>query len=402
MKIDWIIKTVRDIKDEAVRKNEIKILIKEVVQEELGNVKQELENFKKIIQGAAYGSREGLQRSYSEAIKEKKKENVIIVKTKLQQENEDTKKVIKEKVDIKNTAMTGALRALTEVLDGYRIDITALQEIRWTGQGTIDKQRHTVIIKSHAPTEEKPQNEKEEFYEDLEAVYRHCPKNDIKIIMGDMNAKVRQEPIFSLTIGRNTFHKKSNDNGLRLINLAALLNMASTCFQNRNIHKAALVSPDGSTNQIDHLLIETRHGSDILDCHRYRGANVDLDHYLVIAKLRLSAWPTALTLDLAFRTEETLGMDDRWNRVKREMRSGLEETVGLERHTGREKWYDEESAEATRARNKAYKRMQTRKTRATTEEYQEKRRAEKRIHRAKKRAFFERQLQSVENLNRAT
>lgn len=142
------------------------------------------------------------------------------------------------------------------------------------------------IIKSHAPTEEKPQNEKEEFYEDLEAVYRHCPKNDIKIIMGDMNAKVRQEPIFSLTIGRNTFHKKSNDNGLRLINLAALLNMASTCFQNRNIHKAALVSPDGSTNQIDHLLIETRHGSDILDCHRYRGANVDLDHYLVIAKLR--------------------------------------------------------------------------------------------------------------------
>lgn len=95
-------------------------------------------------------------------------------------------------------------------------------------------------------------------------------------------------------------------------------------------------------------------------------------------------------------------MDDRWNRVKREMRSGLEETVGLERHTGREKWYDEESAEATRARNKAYKRMQTRKTRATTEEYQEKRRAEKRIHRAKKRAFFERQLQSVENLNRAT
>ncbi|XP_029670033.1 uncharacterized protein LOC115239577 [Formica exsecta] len=36
---------------------------------------------------------------------EKKKENVIIIKPKIQQENEVTKKLIKEKVDIKNMAM---------------------------------------------------------------------------------------------------------------------------------------------------------------------------------------------------------------------------------------------------------------------------------------------------------
>ncbi|XP_039313145.1 uncharacterized protein LOC120359509 [Solenopsis invicta] len=101
LKIDWIIKAVKEIKDEAVRKNEIKTMIKEVVQEELENVKQEIETLKKMI----HGSKEGPQRSYSEAVKEKKKENVIIVKPKLQQESEDTKKVIKEKVDIKNMAM---------------------------------------------------------------------------------------------------------------------------------------------------------------------------------------------------------------------------------------------------------------------------------------------------------
>ncbi|XP_071580811.1 uncharacterized protein, partial [Temnothorax nylanderi] len=41
----------------------------------------------------------------SEAVKEKKKENVIIVKPFKQQESETTKKLIKEKVDIKNLAV---------------------------------------------------------------------------------------------------------------------------------------------------------------------------------------------------------------------------------------------------------------------------------------------------------
>jgi len=104
-KIDWIIKTIKEIKNETTCKNEIKSMIKEVVQEELNNVKQELENLKKMIQGVACGSKEGLQRSYSEAVLEKKKENFIIVKPKMQQESEATKKLIKEKVDIKSMAM---------------------------------------------------------------------------------------------------------------------------------------------------------------------------------------------------------------------------------------------------------------------------------------------------------
>lgn len=41
-------------------------------------------------------------RSYCEAVKEKKKENVIIIKPKEQQESEKTKRMIKENIDIKN------------------------------------------------------------------------------------------------------------------------------------------------------------------------------------------------------------------------------------------------------------------------------------------------------------
>lgn len=136
---------------------------------------------------------------------------------------------------------------------------------------------------------QKPQSEKEEFYEDLERVYRQCPKNNIKIILSDMNAKVGQEQIYILTVGRNSLHQGSNDNGIRMINLAASLNMtiSSTWFPHKDIHKATWVFSDGNTrNQIDHFLIDAGHGSDVMDCCSYRGANIDSDHYLVIAKIR--------------------------------------------------------------------------------------------------------------------
>lgn len=103
-KIDWLVRTVKEMKDITACKTEVKMMIKEVVQEEMGNIKQELEDLRSMIQAGVCGSA-GIQRSYSEAVKEKKKENVIIIEPKIQQESEATKKLIKEKVDIKNMAM---------------------------------------------------------------------------------------------------------------------------------------------------------------------------------------------------------------------------------------------------------------------------------------------------------
>jgi len=84
---------VKEMKNEAACKKEINMLIKEVVQEELGNIKQEwMEDFKRMIQGSANAPLGRTQRSYSEAMKEKKNENIIIIKPKMQQECEATKK----------------------------------------------------------------------------------------------------------------------------------------------------------------------------------------------------------------------------------------------------------------------------------------------------------------------
>lgn len=102
VKIDWLIKIVKEMKDESASKKEVRMMIEKVeeVREKLGNIKQELGELRRMIQGAAYGPSE----SYSEAVEEKRKEN-IIVKPKVQQKSEVTKKLNK-KIDIKNMGMT--------------------------------------------------------------------------------------------------------------------------------------------------------------------------------------------------------------------------------------------------------------------------------------------------------
>jgi hypothetical protein len=64
------------------------------------------------------------------------------------------------------------------------------------------------------------------FYEELECVFDKFPKYHMKILLGDFNAKVGREGIFKPTIGNNSLHEISNDNGVRLVNFARSKNQS--------------------------------------------------------------------------------------------------------------------------------------------------------------------------------
>ena len=190
--------------------------------------------------------------------------------------------------NVRSLYRPGADTQLENVLSKYKADITALQEVRWTGQGCSKRRscdiyysghvsrhefgcgfavgkrlRHLVsrftpiderlaairikakyfnisLICAHAPTEDKDDTTKDAFYDKLEDLYNRCPRSDMKIVVGDFNAKVGKEGIFGPTVGKFSLHGKTSDNGFRLISFAAAQNMvlSSTRFQHLDIHKA--------------------------------------------------------------------------------------------------------------------------------------------------------------------
>jgi hypothetical protein len=96
----------------------------------------------------------------------------------------------------------------------------------------------------------------------------------MKNLMGDFNAKVLREDIFKPIIGNESLHEASNDNGVRVVNFAISENLIvkSTTFPHRDIHKQTWTSPHGVThNHIDHVLIDKRRHSNILDVRSLRG-----------------------------------------------------------------------------------------------------------------------------------
>jgi len=196
----------------------------------------------------------------------------------------------------------GAIHNLVNEVKKYRVKLTALQEIRWTNTGkmninetimfygsctdqrqlgtrfalqkyivplvkefkdinprismlTIDVQWFIVsFIIVHIPTEDNSQEEKETFYEDLKSVLNSIPSNRIQIVLGDLNAKVGKETMFSQVVEKHSVHNETNDNGLKLIDLAVRkgLVIKSTMVPHKNIHKMTWRSPDGIyINQVD-------------------------------------------------------------------------------------------------------------------------------------------------------
>ena len=110
--------------------------------------------------------------------------------------------------------------------------------------------------------------EKDEFYNQLQDTVSSCNRNDMIVVVGDWNAKVgnnntnRKELIGKFGIGI------MNDNGERLCDFcnANGFIITGTIFSRKDIHKLTWRSPDGRTvNQIDHVLVNGNMRTSIFD-----------------------------------------------------------------------------------------------------------------------------------------
>jgi hypothetical protein len=375
---------------------------------------------------------------------------------------------------VRTLSTPGALKSLILELRHYRYDVTAIQETKWKGAESFEssgfrvffssdkKMRtsgtgflvssrwaprvidfiavsgricvlrvrgkffNTSIINVHAPHNGRPDHEKDEFYSLLEKTYNERPKHDIRIVIGDLNAQVGREEEFRPTTGRFSLHPVSNENGLRLINFAAAHKMviSSTVFRRKDIHKVTWVSPDSRTKtQIDHLLIDSRHASDVLNTRTYRftATYVDhhsSDHFLLGATVRArlnnvfekkgekcrrinvealqapgkrKEFGEKLDEELRRSCEE----DESWPRMRDAMNKVAEEVLGFQSRL-RNEWFDDECQDAVSAVIEA--RRVGRESRAKTRNIQRLQKEKRKLLQRKKRQFQQRKIAEIENL----
>ena len=104
-----------------------------------------------------------------------------------------------------------------------------------------------------------------------------------------MNAQTGKEAVYYLTIWREALHQENNENGKRLIRFATSRSVviATTFFNTRIYIGITCRTPEGrSFSQVDHLLIDLRHASHLMDVRSHRYGNVDSDHFFIVSRIR--------------------------------------------------------------------------------------------------------------------
>jgi hypothetical protein len=239
------------------------------------------------------------------------------------------------------------------------------------------------IIQVYAPTNDASEEDKEEFYEQLQAVVDTVQKHDLLIVMGDLNAKVGDSNIgFESVIGGHGIGTR-NANGEALLDFCGLNNLlvTGTIFPHKLIHKQTWTSPGGRTkNQIDHVLVTKHHRTSVMDTRAMRGADIASDHQLVRTKIKLKLkrkqktkenrkkFDTVKLQQPAFKTKFSLTLrnkfdvlqdyeeledtvERKWENVEKAFNETAKEVLGYKKR-GQKPWISKESWELVEERGR--------------------------------------------------
>ncbi len=95
------------------------------------------------------------------------------------------------------------------------------------------------VIKCYAPTNDSDDKAKDKFYDQLQAELNNTPGHDMKIVMGDMNAKVGNDDTgYDRAMGRQGCGVM-NENGEKLLDFCSIYDLVigGTLFPHKDIHK---------------------------------------------------------------------------------------------------------------------------------------------------------------------
>ena len=237
--------------------------------------------------------------------------------------------------NVRTLYQKGKLDNVNQEMDRANLNILGLAEVRWKGAGSIRIGKKTLIysggdnhergtgilldeptarslkswcpisdrvvvakleakpldlgiIQVYAPTSESEDEEVEKFYEEVEKAKSYLKSQDIKIIMGDFNAKVGDERVDDV-VGPSGIGKL-NERGSKLIEWCQMneYTITNTWFQNHPRRQWTWMSPgDRTRNKIDFILIHKRFRNAVKTSKSLPGADCNSDHVPVMCKLQI-------------------------------------------------------------------------------------------------------------------
>ncbi|VDP87383.1 unnamed protein product [Schistosoma mattheei] len=147
------------------------------------------------------------------------------------------------------------------------------------------------IIQSYAPTNDTNDDIKDQFYERLQSIIEKCSRNDLTILMGDLNAKVGTDNTgYEDIMGRHALTRREERKWRKVCKSVCI---QQTGHRRNNIFTQAYTQgymdltephyrePDRS------YLHQQKVPKDNGRCENHRGANIASDHHLVVANLKL-------------------------------------------------------------------------------------------------------------------
>jgi hypothetical protein len=189
--------------------------------------------------------------------------------------------------------------------------------------------RTIAVVQCYAPTNEADSQTKDNFYELLSATLDKVNKGNIKIIMGDFNAKVGVDNNnLERIMGKQGVGTRS-DNGERFVELCNHHDMVigGTLFDHKDIHKVTWYSNDGRTrNQIDHIAISHKWKRSLLDARVFRGAELHTDHKLLIGTIQLKLAANKRNAAISRRTTDPKRLQD--PRLLRQFKQEVSTSLG--------------------------------------------------------------------------
>ena len=138
-------------------------------------------------------------------------------------------------------------------------------------------------------------NEYQTFVDEVNDALLRVSATESTVLMGDFNAHVGTDTdTWKGVIGKHGV-TGVNENGMYLLQLCCSngLRIMNTFFQHRKIHKCTWYRPSmDQKSLIDFCIVLSDLFSDVLDVRVKRGAELLIDHHLVVCSLQLlKPWP---------------------------------------------------------------------------------------------------------------